>query len=109
MVMNMTCVQMSCHHALEPVAPQPSGKLHTDGMGFIRRDLACLKALVGMQGYDTAGLAKPELGRVKLIPRKIHVAVYPRCVEQLVRLIFIRRMFVKTTLRYLENRLRYTV
>ena len=109
MVMDTACVKMRRNNTLEPVAPKLSGQFHSYGMGFIRCDLTLLKALVSMQGDDASGFAKADLGRVKLIPGEVNIAVDAGRIEKLFRLIFVRRMFVKTTLRFSANRLRQTV
>ena len=104
--MNITGVRMSCNDNLEPVTPEFFRKLYSDSMGFIRRSLIFLETLVGMEGYYAVSFAKPYLGRVELVTRKLNAAVDARCVIQFLGLIFVRRMFVKTTYQILGNPLR---
>lgn len=100
---------MGRHYYLEPVTPQFPRKLDSDSMRLVRRHLARLEALVGMIRYIASGLAESELGRVELVTRTLNTAVDPGRVIELLGLIFVRRMFVKTTLRFSANRLRQTV
>ena len=89
MVMDTACVKMRRNNTLEPVAPKFSGQFHSNGMSFIRCDLALPKALVSMQGDDASGLAETDLGRVKLIPGEVNIAVDAGRIEKPVRLIFV--------------------
>ena len=102
-------VRVRGYYHLESITPQFFCQLHSDGVCFIRCDLARLEALISMIRYIASCLAEAELGRVKLVAGIFHAAVDACRVVQFLGLVLVRRMFVKTTLRFSANRLRQTV
>ena len=51
-------VQMGGHQHLEAVAPEFIGKLHTDLMGLLRRDLSGGEGLIAVEGHCAAGFSE---------------------------------------------------
>ena len=109
MIVSALSIDVGGDHHLKAVAPQFSGKLHAYSVSFVRSYFSFAEALVSVIRNIAASLAEPYLGGIELVTGELHAAVDTGRVEKLFCFVFVRRMFVKTTLRYLGNRLRQTV
>ena len=90
--MQVLCVQMSGNNHLKPFAPHTVGKLHSDLLRLLRRDLIFLKAQIPVIGLNPIRFVVLLLDRNKLVTGSSDIAVDTLAEKFLLGFFFVLRI-----------------